>query len=52
MNTDDLQSEFGRKNCFKIAREGRDGISVCCMKHDVENVVSYDDGMKKIWRSS
>ena len=29
-------------------REGRDVISVCCMKNDVENVVSDDDGMKNI----
>ena len=31
----DLQSESGRKNCFRIARqmarEGRDVINVCCM---------------------
>ena len=31
--TADLQSESGRKNCFRIAREGRDVISVCCMKN-------------------
>ena len=53
--TADLQSEYGRKNCFRIARqlarEGRDVISVCCMKNDVGNVVSDDDGMKNIWRS-
>ena len=34
--TADLQSESGRKNCLRIAihmaREGRDVISVCCMK--------------------
>ena len=34
--TADLQSESGRKNCFRITRqmaiEGRDVISVCCMK--------------------
>ena len=45
--TADLQSEPGRKNCFRIARqmarEGRDVISVCCMKNDAGNVVS-------IWR--
>ena len=33
--TADLQSESGRKNCFRIARqmarEGRDVISVCCI---------------------
>ena len=35
--TADLQSESGRKNCFRTAkqmtREGRDVISVCCMKN-------------------
>ena len=53
--TADLQSESGRKNYFRIARqmarEGRDVISVCCMKNDVGNVVSDVDGMKNIWRS-
>ena len=53
--TADLQSESGRKNCFRIARqmarEGRDVISVCCLKNDVWNVVSDADGMKNIWRS-
>ena len=48
----DLQSESVRKNCFRIARqmakEGRDVISVCCMKNDAGNVVS--DAMKNIWR--
>ena len=52
--TADLQSESGRKNCFRIARqmarEGRDDISVCCMKNDAGNVVSDADGMKNIWR--
>ena len=52
--TADLQSESGRKNCFRIAkqmaREGRDVISVCCMKNDAGNVVSDADGMKNIWR--
>ena len=52
--TADLQSESGRKNCFRIAkqmaREGRDVISVCCMKNDAGNVVSEADGMKNIWR--
>ena len=52
--TADLQSETGRKNCFRIARqmarEGRDVISVCCMKNEVGNVVSDADGMKNIWR--
>ena len=52
--TADLQSESCRKNCFSItrqmAREGRDVISVCCMKNDVGNVVSDADGMKNIWR--
>ena len=46
--TADLRSESGRKNCFRIAREGRDVISVCCMK---KNVVSDADGMNNIWRS-
>ena len=54
--TADLQSESGRKNCFRIARqmakEGRDVISVCCMKNVVGSVVSDADGMKDIWRSS
>ena len=53
--TADLQSESGRKNCFRIARqmarEVRDFISVRCMKKDVGNVVSDADGMKNIWRS-
>ena len=44
--TADLQSESGRKNCFRIAREGRDVISVS----DAWNVVSDADGMKNIWR--
>ena len=35
-----------------VTREGRDVISVCCMKTDVGNVVSDADGMKDIWRSS
>ena len=46
--------ESGRKNCFRIARqmarEGRDVISVCCMKNDAGNIVSDADGMKNIWR--
>ena len=33
-----------------MAREGRDVISVCCMKNDAGNVVSDADGMKNIWR--
>ena len=49
-----LQSESGRKNCFRIAkqmaREGGDVISVCCMKNDAGNVVSDADGMRNIWR--
>ena len=49
-----LQSESDRKNCFRIARqmarEGRDVISVCCMKNDAGNVVSDADVMKNIWR--
>ena len=52
--TVDLQSESGKKNCFRIARqmtsEGRDVISVCCMKNDVGNAVFDTDGMKNIWR--
>ena len=52
--TADLQSEYGRKNCFRItrqmAREGRDVIGVCCMKNDAVNVVSDADGMKNIWK--
>ena len=52
--TADLQSESGRKNCFRIARqmarEGRDVISVCCMKNDAGNVVSGAECMKNIWR--
>ena len=34
----------------QIGREGRDVISVCCMKNDVGNVVSDADCMKNIWR--
>ena len=52
--TADLQSESGRKNYFRIARlmtrNGRDVISMCCMKNDAGNVVSDTDGMKDIWR--
>ena len=52
--TADLQSESGRKNCFRIARqmarEGRDVISVCCMNNIAGNVVSDANGMKNIWR--
>ena len=52
--TADLQSESGRKNCFRIARqmarEGSDVISVCCMKNDAGNVVYDADGMKNTWR--
>ena len=52
--TADHQSESSRKNCFRIARhmarEGRDVISVCCMKNDARNIVSDADGMKNIWR--
>ena len=33
-----------------MAREGRDVISMCCMKNDVANVVSDADGIKNIWR--
>ena len=53
-STADRQSESGRKNCFMIARqmarEGRDVISVCCMKNDAGNIVSDADGIKNIWR--
>ena len=53
--TADLQSESGRKNCFRVvrqmARDGRDVSSVCCMKNYVGNVVSDADGMKNKWRS-
>ena len=53
--TADFQSESGRKNCFRIARQmarkGRDVLSVYCMKRDAGNVVSNDDGMKNIWKS-
>ena len=54
--TADLQSESGRKNCFRIAiqmtRKGRDVISMCCIKNDVWNVVCDANGMRNIWRSS
>ena len=30
-----------------MAREGRDAISVCCMKNDAGNVVSDDDDGNK-----
>ena len=50
--TADLQSESDRKNCFRIAKERRDVISVCCVKNDAGNVVSDADGMKNIWRKS
>ena len=33
-----------------MAREGRDVISVRCMKNEVGNFVSDADGMKDIWR--
>ena len=33
-----------------MAMEGRDVISVCCMKNDAGNGVSDADGMKNIWR--
>ena len=33
-----------------MAKEGRDVISVCCMKNDAGNIVSDADGMKNIWR--
>ena len=34
----------------QMSREGRDVISVCCMKNDPGNVVSDADGMMNIWR--
>ena len=40
----------GLLNRWLLAREGRDVISVCCMKNDAGNVVSDADGMKNIWR--
>ena len=50
--TANLQSESGKKNCVRISRqmvrEGRDAISVCCMKNDIGNFVSDADGMKNI----
>ena len=53
--TADIQCESGKNN-FRIARhmtrDGRDVISVCCMKNDVGNVVSDADDMKDIWRRS
>ena len=52
-STADLQSESGRKNCFRIARHmAREGryISNVLYENDVGNVVSDADGMKKIWR--
>ena len=52
--TADIQSESGRKNYFRIARqmarEGRDVISLCCIKMEVGNVVSDAYGMKDICR--
>ena len=37
--TVDLQSELGKKNCFRIARQmAREGRDMCCMKYDVGNV--------------
>ena len=51
--TADLQSESGRKNLFRIARqmvkEVRDVISVCCMNDDAGNVVSDADGVGNMW---
>ena len=35
-----------------MIREGRDGISVCCMKNGVGNIVSVGDSRKDIWRIS
>ena len=34
-----------------MAREGRDVISVCCMKNDAGHLVSDADGKKNIWRT-
>ena len=34
----------------QMAKEGRDVISVFCMKNDVGTVVSDADGMKDIWK--
>ena len=34
----------------QMAREGRDVISVGCMKNDAGNAVSGAEGMKNIWR--
>ena len=52
--TADIQSESGRKNCFRItrqmAREGIYFINVCCMKKDASNGVSDADDIKTIWR--
>ena len=49
--TADLQIESGTKNCFRIARqmtrEGRDVISVCCMKNDVGIVDA--NGMNEVY---
>ena len=47
--TADLQGESGRKTCFRIAREGRDVISVFYKKNGVGNVVYDADGRKHIW---
>ena len=47
--TVDLQSESAKKNFFRITRQmarwGRYVISVCCIKNDVSNIVSYVDGI-------
>ena len=52
--TADLQSEYGRKNCFGVVRqmfkEGRDDIRMYCMKNDVGSTVSDEDCMKDMWR--
>ena len=52
--TADLQTESCRKTCFMIAkqmaREGRDVISVYCMKNYVRNFVSDADGKHTIIR--
>ena len=35
-----------------MARQGRDVISVCCMKNDIGNVVCDADGMRDLWRKN
>ena len=56
MITADLQSESGRKNCFRIARqlarEGRDVISMCCMKNDVEKATRHTGVVSEMMKTS